>query len=155
MTKTAGSEPENITPVLATILSMIVGYSRPRNASLLQKMNAVQMWRARCKRSLFQNFNKMGFSVGEDAMLSCLDSLKRTFDEDLLTWKSELQKYVRPGRDTDEEEIQKDSENAGTMLGTDPGTDPNISSSTASELTSTSESSSRSSSSGDALSDDE
>ncbi|XP_053403746.1 uncharacterized protein LOC123554765 isoform X2 [Mercenaria mercenaria] len=85
-----------LVPIIGSIISIIIGTVSPRKASLFQKMNAVQMWRAGSKSSLFQNFKRLGFSVSEKTLLSSLDVLRRSFDTKLLIWKAELQDYISP-----------------------------------------------------------
>ncbi|XP_060558422.1 uncharacterized protein LOC132718720 [Ruditapes philippinarum] len=91
---------ETLLPVIGNIFATIAYKVRPKQASLLQKMNAVQMWRSGCKRSLFGNFNRLGICVSEGTMLSTLDDLKSSFDSELMKWKNELQNYVFPNTDT-------------------------------------------------------
>ncbi|WAR07742.1 YNG1-like protein [Mya arenaria] len=43
---------------------------------------------------LFQDFNHLGICVGEGTLRSVLDDLRGSFDNDLKSWKTELQEYV-------------------------------------------------------------
>jgi len=45
--------PEKQQAALGFVLSIITSRASPLTSSLVQKMNAVQMWRAGCKRSVF------------------------------------------------------------------------------------------------------
>ncbi|WAR25131.1 hypothetical protein MAR_010835 [Mya arenaria] len=84
----------SLVPVIGTIMSMIAYQNKPKLASLLMKMNAVQMWRSGCKRSLFNIFNHMGICVGEWSMFATLDKLRASFDAELLSWKNDLKRHV-------------------------------------------------------------
>ncbi|XP_060580143.1 uncharacterized protein LOC132736946 [Ruditapes philippinarum] len=71
---------------------------------MFQKMNAIQMWRAGCKRSLFSDFYHIGISVAENLLLSTLDKLADTFDKGLKQWKIELQEHIFPSNSAMETE---------------------------------------------------
>ncbi|WAR16239.1 hypothetical protein MAR_030833 [Mya arenaria] len=85
--KSRGKGNVSLVPVIGTIMSMIAYQNKPKHASLLMKMNAVQMW-------LFNIFNHMGICVGEWSMFATLDKLRASFDAELLSWKNDLKRHV-------------------------------------------------------------
>ncbi|XP_003729577.2 uncharacterized protein LOC586013 isoform X1 [Strongylocentrotus purpuratus] len=86
----------HVRPAVGAIFGMLAFMGNPKTMRLLQELVGIQLWLSNCGRETFQRLNGLGMCTFMDRTATCIDTMIKESDRDILEKKKELEACEAP-----------------------------------------------------------
>ncbi|XP_011675168.2 uncharacterized protein LOC105443560 [Strongylocentrotus purpuratus] len=81
----------HVRPAVGAIFGMLAFMGNPKTMRLLQEFIGIELWLSNCGRETFRRLNGLGMSTFMDRTATCIDTMIKESDRDILEKKKELE----------------------------------------------------------------